>query len=315
LLELSPNDLEGTVHLARIAVLQGRQRDADSLEGRVVRLVGESRAGNRALRALAVRATIHADDADSVASFGRAMMRQSISPRDKAFGLRLLANVSLARGQWAVAKAQIDSAIALDDGSALTQLAIAATQRFIAVSVPELEEIRARVTRWSPDRDTASANAVAGTLERLHALGLLSVRLSDKSGARAAAASLDSFSGIAGTRRVAHALAQSIRAHLAASEGHPLEALAKLDSAEWEGPAHLFVSEVADRYLRARLLMDLGRTSEAARWFESIAERSAYELPYLAPSQAALAMLDETTGKPASARQHRKRVEALWGRK
>ena len=315
LLELSPNDVEGTVHLARIAVLQGRQRDADSLEGRVVRLIGDARAGNRALRALALRAMIHADDADSVASIGRAMMRQSISPRDKALGLRLLANVSLARGQWADAKAQIDTAIALDDGSSLTQLAIAATQRFIAVSVPELEDIRSRVMHSSPERDTASANAVAGALERLHALGLLDVRLSDKNGARAAAASLDSFSGTAGTRRVAHTLAQSIRAHLAASEGHPLEALAKLDSAGWEGPAHRFPSEVADRYLRATLLMDVGRTSEAARWFGAIAERSAYELPYLAPSQAALATLDEKAGNAASARQHRRRVEALWGRK
>jgi hypothetical protein len=169
--------------------------------------------------------------------------------------------------------------------------------------------------RSSPERDTASANAVAGTLERLHALGLLDVRLSDKNGARAAAASLDSFSGTAGTRRVAHTLAQSIRAHLAAAEGHPLEALAKLDSAGWEGPAHRFPSEVADRYLRATLLMDVGRTSEAARWFGSIAERSAYELPYLAPSQAALATLDEKAGNAASARQHRRRVEALWGRK
>ena len=342
-LELSPTSVEGIIHLARIAAVEGRQQDADALERRAIRLVGDARAlESRAFRVFALgdrpgvkRVTrdleraapapsgsrtllgvaIDADDVQGAGAFARALVDESISPASKAFGWRLLAHTSLARRQWDEAKAQLDSAIALDGLPSLVQLGEAAALPFISVSRSDLEEIRARILRSSPELYTTDSgeNARAFALERLHALGLLSVRLGDKEGARAAAATLGSNTLPDNARRAGHALAQSIRAHLAASEGNPLEALTELDAADWEGPAHTFASEVGDRYFRATLLVDVGRTSEAAKWFGSIAERAVYELPFLAPSQAAMADIDQKNGKAESAKGHRRRVEALWG--
>jgi hypothetical protein len=123
----------------------------------------------------------------------------------------------------------------------------------------------------------------------------LSVRLGDTDAARRAALALDAYTSPANTRRAAHTLAQSIRAHLSAADGHLLEALAELDAADWEGPAHTFAAEAADRYFRATLLAAVGKEQEASKWFRSIAERAVYELPFLMPARQRLAEL----AKPA----------------
>jgi hypothetical protein len=90
------------------------------------------------------------------------------------------------------------------------------------------------------------------------------------------------------------------------------EALAALDAADWEGPANLFAAEAADRFFRATLLQALGRTREAAKWYSSIAERAAYELPYLAPAQLRLAGIAQANGDLRAAREHSDRVAQLW---
>jgi DNA-binding SARP family transcriptional activator/tetratricopeptide (TPR) repeat protein len=344
-LALSPNSIEGIIHLARIAALEKRQQAADALERRAIRLVGDAsvlesgafrvfalgdRPGVKRVTRDLERAApgssgpgtlldvaIDADDVAGAAVFARDLVDESTSPASKAFAWRLLAHTSLARRRWDDTKAQLDSATALDGLPSLVQLGEAAALPFILVPRFQLEEIRARLLNPVSQLDTAvSGESGAGStlaLARLHALGLLDVRLGDKEGARAIAITLDSYISPDATRRAGHTLAQSIRAHLAASELHLLEALADLDAADWEGPAHTFASEVGDRYFRATLLDDVGRTGEAAKWFASIAERAVYELPFLAPSQAALAEIDRKNGKTESARAHRRRVEALWG--
>ena len=74
----------------------------------------------------------------------------------------------------------------------------------------------------------------------------------------------------------------------------------------------MFAAEAADRYLRATVLQSLGRTKEAAGWYASIAERAAYELPYLAPSQMRLAEIAEQDGHADAARTYAARAATLW---
>jgi DNA-binding SARP family transcriptional activator/tetratricopeptide (TPR) repeat protein len=322
-LQLSPNNVEGIIHLARIAALQGRQQDADALERRAIHLVEDpATLEGRAFRVFALadrpgvkRVTrdlerettsgtgartllsvaIDADDGVAAAAFAQSLVEESVSPSSKAFGLRLLAHMSLARGRWAAAKAELDSAVALEESPSLAQLGEAATLPFVRVTYEELEAIRVRVAAWSPRSDAAwgieNDGAQNFALIRLHALGLLDLRLGDEESARRDAAALDAYTAPVSTRRAAHALAQSIRAHIAAANGRFVEALAELDAADWEGPAHTFAAEAADRYFRGALLAGLGKKQEAARWFRSIAERAAYELPFLMPAREQLANL------------------------
>jgi tetratricopeptide (TPR) repeat protein len=346
LLTLDPDNLEAIIHLARIASLQARQIDADALEHRALKLANAPRAlEQRAFRAYALadrpgvrrvsrdleRAApakfgdatllgiaVDADDVFGTERFARALVDESISPSSRAFGLRLLAHTSIAQGRWVDARAQLDTAMTLDRDLAIGQLSLVATMPFVPIERLELERIRDMVRDWRPTPDSTSGDESMRDgmcdLLRLHRLGLLSVRLGDFESARRAAAMLEMYVSPARTRRYAYTLAQSIRSHVSAEQGHLTEALAALDAADWEGPAMLFAAEAADRFFRASLLESLGRTAEAVKWYSSIAERAAYELPYLAPAQLRLAGMAQATGDARAARAATERVEQLWGR-
>jgi tetratricopeptide (TPR) repeat protein len=259
---------------------------------------------------------VEADDVLGTEQFARALVDESVSPTSRAFGLRLLAQTSLAQGRWEDARAQLDTAMVLDRDLAIGQLSLVATMPFVPLNRLEVERIRDLVRDWQPRSDSTSSDESMRDdmcdLLRLHRLGVLSVRIGDIESARRAVADLDTYVSPPRTRRYANTVAQSIRAHISADQGHLTEALAALDAADWEGPSALFAAEASDRFFRASLLESLGRTSEAVKWYSSIAERSAYELPYLAPAQLRLAGIAKAYGDTRAARAHTDRVAQLW---
>lgn len=344
---LDSTNVEAVIHLARIAALQQRMREADALEQRAIRLVrAPGNLESRAFRTFALsdrpglkRVTqdlergapttlgpgtlldvaIDADDVIGTEQFARALVSRASSATSRAFGLRLLAHAALAQGRWAETRVLLDSAIELAPGPGIAQLSLAATLPFVPMSHAELAQVREFVQNWSTDasRDstadpTALRRSRTDVLVRLHRLGILSVRMADFEGARKAAAELDAMTTPSRDGRRAHALAQSIRAWVAAAQGHLVESLAALDAADWESAADVFAAEAADRYLRATILQSLGRTREAANWFSSIAERAAYELPYVAPAQMHLAEIAEQEGHAEAARTYAARAATLW---
>jgi tetratricopeptide (TPR) repeat protein len=149
-------------------------------------------------------------------------------------------------------------------------------------------------------------------LLRRHRLGLLDTRLGDTVAALGEARALDLAADTSLSGRLAHTLARSIRAHVAAAGGRTREALADLDRAGWEAAASVFVAEAYDRYFRGELLQRAGRDDEALGWFHSIAERAAYELVYLAPAHLRQAEIYDRRGNRTQAAQHYKRFIELW---
>jgi tetratricopeptide (TPR) repeat protein len=143
-------------------------------------------------------------------------------------------------------------------------------------------------------------------------LGLLDARLGDTVTALRQASALDQASDTTLAGRLAHTLAQSIRAHVAAAGHRDADALAHLEAAGWEAAASVFVSEAYDRYFRAELLQRLGREDEALGWYGSIAERAAYELVYLAPGHQREADIYARRGQRNLAAQHYRRFIELW---
>lgn len=213
----------------------------------------------------------------------------------------------------------LDSAIELSPGPGIAQLSLAATLPFVPMSRAELVQVRDMVRNWSPTVATDSTGDPSAARRdridaevRLHRIGILSVRMGDYEEARRIVAQLDALTTPSRDGRRVHALAQSVRAWIAAAQGHLVESLAALDAADWETAADVFAAEAADRYLRATLLQSLGRTKEAAGWYTSIAERAAYELPYLAPSQMRLAEIAEQDGHAEAARTYAARAATLW---
>ena len=344
---LDSNNVEAIIHLARIAALQEHVREADALEQRAIRLVrSPGTLESRAFRTFALgdrpglkRVTqdleraaptplgpgtlldvaIDADDVMGTESFARALVSRASSAASRAFGLRLLAHAALAQGRWAETRVLLDSAIELSPGPGIAQLSLAATLPFVPMSRAELAQVREMTRNWSPANSVDSIgdpNAVRRSRidaeVRLHRLGILSVRMGDYDEARRIVAQLDALTTPSRDGRRIHALAQSVRAWIAAAQGHLVESLAALDAADWESAADVFAAEAADRYLRATVLQSLGRTKEAAGWYTSIAERAAYELPYLAPAQMRLAEMAGQDGHAEAARTYAARAATLW---
>jgi hypothetical protein len=109
------------------------------------------------------------------------------------------------------------------------------------------------------------------------------VRLGDVAGAGVHAAGLARIAP--GDGGLTDCLAAELAAEVARMEGKPGEALAHLERSRprlWFQltVASPFFSLASRRFLQAELLREAGRLEEAAGWYDSIAQRSPYELVY-----------------------------------
>ncbi|MEO8227851.1 MAG: hypothetical protein ABI637_10475, partial [Gemmatimonadota bacterium] len=120
---------------------------------------------------------------------------------------------------------------------------------------------------------------------------LLEARLDDPDAAERWAAELGRLTPPPDGAALASHLTRAARAQVAWSRSDPATALAELEAGQSEAWFQLtvaspFYSQACERFLRADLLVALGRTEEAAGWYQSMAERSPYEIIYRAPAKA-----------------------------
>ncbi|HEU4699979.1 MAG TPA: BTAD domain-containing putative transcriptional regulator, partial [Gemmatimonadales bacterium] len=338
-LQLDPDDQESLVHLARVAFLEGRRAEVDSLLRRVLALgpdaevlelrafrafaLSDREGYKRATRELlgsaptvtdvsALQVAVVLDDLEGSERFARTLVQRGRSPAVQALGRRTLARLAVARGRWSEAAAQLAAVSPADSVSVLELHSLVAALPFLALPRVEVAAIRDRLRAWhpaaaSPAEETHSAaHAGLHPLLRLHRLGLLDVALGDTAaalgradslarGARPGTGAAPSGAALAGT------LAASVRAHVAIARGRPAQALALLAAAGWPRVAAYAEAEALDRFARAEQLRALGRDREALAWYATIAQRAAYELPYLAPAHRRQGEIYERLGDPAQA--------------
>lgn len=337
---------EALIHLARIAYLEGKRQEVETLLQRVLATgqgldVAETRAfrafalgdrpGQKRITSLirtdparvpamtALDVAVRADDLDGSERFARWLVDQSQAPDLKGYGHRMLAQAALARGKWRRAQQEVEAAARFDSVPALELWSLIAALAFIPVPREEIVSTRAAVRRWNPgsqplpaELEHSAAHSSLHPYLRLHRLGLLDIRLGDTTAALRQASALTQAGDTSTTGRLAHTLGQSIRARVAAYGGRHAEALAQIESAGWEAAASVFASEAYDRLLRADLLERTGRPVEALGWYGSIAERAAYELVYLAPAHRRQAEIYARRGQRDSATVHYRRFIELW---
>jgi DNA-binding SARP family transcriptional activator/tetratricopeptide (TPR) repeat protein len=344
---LDPDNEEALVHLARIASIEGRRGATDSLVQRLLALspdtevletrafrafaLGDRDAWKRVTRELlenppsvppltALQVATSLNDLDGAERFAALLRDARYSDDVRGMAYRLLARLAVAKGQWAVARVQLDSAERFDSTSALELRSLLAALPFIQLPATELQTIRAEVQAWTArvERPGEASHTIAHVglhpYIRLYRLGLLDSRLGDMASALREAQSLersaDSSKGVkAGALR---AFARSIRSHVAGEEGRPGDALAELDRADWQMVESLFEAEGLDRFYRAELLTALGRDAEAANWYRTIAERATYEVVYVAASRWRLGQGYERAGDRARAKDAFRGATALW---
>ncbi|MEJ2484085.1 MAG: hypothetical protein P8049_13490, partial [Gemmatimonadota bacterium] len=112
-------------------------------------------------------------------------------------------------------------------------------------------------------------------------------------------------------------LSHSVRAAVHYQGGRLEEALGDLEAARnyaWYGQtmASPLFARVAERFLRAQVLFELGRYDEAKRWFSTLGEISPSDLPYRSIARLRLSEIAEREDDPVAAEGYRTTFENLW---
>ncbi len=253
------------------------------------------------------------------------------SPEAKRLGRAWVAYLKLAAGKWTRARAELDKLAELDPGTALEHRALLSVIRFVPVNAAELERLAAELERLDPASVAVSNNpSVVFTahdrlhpLIRLYALGLIRARLGDATAATRHAERLARLEVPRTAGSLPQDLAHSVRAQVQLAGRDPqsrdpaARALAELEAARmetWYGQtmASPLYNQVFERFMRAELLLRLGRQQEALNWYANLVETSPFELPYLAVSYLRRAEVYDGLGQPEDARSHYARFIELW---
>jgi tetratricopeptide (TPR) repeat protein len=244
------------------------------------------------------------------------------SPRPRAMRgtvHQILARLALAQGRWSDAKREFAKAEPTIPSTKRLQ-ALSATLPFLVVPGSELVALRAELEQWDPTADplesTPGLVSALGPHLRLYLLGLLSSRLGEETRALGYATELEGVHRPPEAGMLVRDLGRTIRADVAMRRGNPADALELLERVRGEVPPELlavpFFSEEGSRFLRAELLLRLGRDKEALRWFAHAWEGTPHELVFRAPAHLRQAELHERLGDREKAVEQYSRFIQLW---
>ena len=177
----------------------------------------------------------------------------------------------------------------LDHAWGLETRGLLATLPFAPADPARLRDLRAELAAWDTAAVPPSHFVVFAMHNDLHEvirqylLGLAALRSEELAEAAGHAAAL--ARSATGDGGLADCLSAELSAAVARAQGRSGEALALLERSRprlWFQltVASPFFSLASRRFLQAELLRELGRTEEAAGWYESIAQRSPYELVF-----------------------------------
>jgi tetratricopeptide (TPR) repeat protein/tRNA A-37 threonylcarbamoyl transferase component Bud32 len=247
------------------------------------------------------------------------------SMESRMLGHQWLAYLELAQGRWGRAQEQLDLVEQLDAATALEHRVAMSNTPHLSVAASEFQILHDRLLALDPSEVPASAapgvffsvhDGLHGAL-RTYLLGLLSARLGGASEAERYADELEALVLPRETGSLAEDLARGIRASVAFTSGRAAEGLAELEAVRWEMWYQLttsspFYALAYERFLRARLLQQVGRDQDALRWYGTFANTSVHDLVYLAPSFFHRGEIYERLGEPEQAVSHYSRFVELW---
>jgi tetratricopeptide (TPR) repeat protein len=334
-LALDPTNREALFHLARVAALEGRRTEADSLAGRMKTVApGSPVVDLRAFRAFspgggpgdclvmrgllsdasvvpretALHIALQPEDLSATERLAELVVRNARSCEGQGLGRRMLAQAMLASGRLAMARAGLASEMECDSSAALELRTVYETLPFGPGDRSDLVKLREVLLSDRPD----SAATAEDRAIRLYEIGRVASALGDTALAGRSASVLASLNDSKREAARVRSLTQSLRARLVLARGQVARALALLEDAHWERVTVPSVAEADDRYLRAELLLRLGRVHEASGWYGSMAQRYSYEQVYLAPAQYRLGQIADRAGDSAAALGYYHRFLELW---
>jgi tetratricopeptide (TPR) repeat protein len=339
-LDADPRHVEALMHLARIDAMGGdsagvdrwlgraRERSNDALIAGLALLVrslsgvdrqrlqraGTTRGG------LGPREILVGTDAEDTERFAGQFLTADVPGDLAAYGHRLAAYATSARGQFRAAINHLDQALESDVDSDVEARSLIVATPGAPFDSATIAQTEMAVERWQPaylpDPDQ-SIDALAQTrsyaLLRLHRLGLIALRGHDTATASKAAERLVKIAEPdSATTATAAALSLSLRARIAAAAGDSARALRLLEQVQWARIALAAPSEPLDRLLRADLLSATGRNADALRWYATLGHGAPQELPLVGFATLGMAHASERMGDRAGALRYYRSLANLW---
>jgi tetratricopeptide (TPR) repeat protein len=331
---------------ARIAALEGRKDDVDTTVHRILSAspTGDQELPMRALRAFTLgdareeqdvlrrlkeaRAltigtafsdvAVYSGNLAGTERFAQEFLTVARSPELQALCHIILAHIAVMRGRQAEALTTLSTAQGLDRAWALEIRGLFAALPFFPFDSEQVAEVRNELTEWDAAATPPSPNLPLRVHNGLHAhlrlylLGLLHARLGDFDRAGACASDLLSLEDPAGLGPFVRTLAAGVRARVAWGAGNLSDALQQLEANRpdvWfqRTVTSPFYGQIFERFMRAELLLALGRHAEAASWYRALVERSPFELPYRPMAHLRLHEIAVRAGDSAAASVHQAR--------
>jgi tetratricopeptide (TPR) repeat protein len=352
-LYFDPGYVSALVHLARIAATEGRRAAVDSIVGVIDRLSPSSDRDleMRVLRAYVARdvaaqqrvltelgrasdatltlpvwdVAVFAGDLDGAQAIARILTEPTRSRDAQALGHVIVANLVLAQGKLAAARAELTRAAAVDPVRALEYGTLLELTPFLESPRSVLETAHRALDRLAAAAVPSSAQPTVffsahdgiHPLLRAYLLGLVSARLGDFAAAERYAAMVARATGPPAAAGLPRDLGLEIRAEVAIEQGAPASALALLRHTVGESWyeyhfASPFLSSSRERYRRAGLEAALGDARQAIVLFSAFEGFAAWPLIYAGPSHLRRAALYERLGDRHAAASHYARFLTLW---
>ncbi|MBM4187483.1 MAG: hypothetical protein FJ206_09245 [Gemmatimonadetes bacterium] len=240
---------------------------------------------------------LYANDPDGAYRLGVAILPSARSPEFIALGHLMLAHLDLAAGRVDDALGRLDLARRHEPAWALEVEGLFAALPVGGLPGAHAARVEARLEAWDPSETRpgvavplAFHDGLHGHL-RLFLLGNLAVRRGALGRAAELAEHLAELPVPTGHEAIVEHLVRTIDALVHRANGRSAEALGVLERLrtgvwfQYAVGSPLFAG-VLERFLRAELLEELGRGTEARQWYLTIAQRSPYELILAAPAQA-----------------------------
>jgi len=236
----------------------------------------------------------------------------------------MLAHLALAQGRWREARTELALARAVTPVDAMEHQLLLSLAPFLQTPDSTLVRERLDLMRMPLPAGDAPAtllwprpHAALHPLLRSYLVGLASARLGEEPARLQAIRELESLPDPTGSTGLAGGLAETLRAEAFRRRDRRVEALAALERGTLRSPfvpawTSSIVAQGYERWLRAELLRQLGRTDEALRWYGTFAENSPYDLVYLAPALYWQGRLLEERGERTAARARYARFVELW---
>lgn len=351
-LALDPSHLGVLTQLARIAAHEGRTQELAELVRRALERspAGDQALGLRTLaaftmgtdadraartrelagaRGLTIARTfsdvaLYSGNPDHAERLGRDLFAAARSEEFRAFGHIALAHLDLARGRTVEAFDRLREAGRLEPAWGLEVRGLFASLPFLTPPPGERARVRHELMEWDPGTARPAVAVPLAFHNELHAhfrgflLGLLAVREGLLDLASLEIEALSELPAPQGAGALLEHLGRTLHAELLLARGSAGEALAVLEQGRLDvwfqyAVSSPFYAGTFERFLRADLLARAGRTPEAIRWWESIAERTPFELPFQAPSLHRIAEAWQELGDDDRARAAERRAGVLWG--